>query len=323
MIQHTGDTGIDLADGTQNSAITGDWITDTSASGVDVGEVDDYYQDLTSLMTLDDTISENTITHVGQDYHDDVGVWAGYTRGMVLSNNDIGYSPYGGISVGWGWGWESPCSMQQAQGLSTCRHGTNYAGDNQILDNDIHNIMLYTFDNGAIYTNGGQGGGNGSLASVISGNVGAEALHSDNMLYPDEGSSYWDITDNVIRFGGSNWIGLGTPTINNITVDDNYSDNASENDHGTDTTFTQATIVSDGAWPAAAQAIIAAAGPVSSTSPSPAADRRRRPGHQYTGDWYASSCAASETLTTACTPPGSNGDERVVHLHRDRHLGHQ
>jgi hypothetical protein len=147
--------------------------------------------------------------------------------------------------------------------------------------------MLYTFDNGAIYTNGGQGGGNGTLTSVISGNVGAEALHSDNMLYPDEGSSYWDITDNVVRFGGSDWIGMWTPTINNITVDGNYSDNASEYDNGTDTSFTQATIVSNGAWPAAAQAIIAAAGPAEQYQPVTGLIDDDDLGISYTGDWYA------------------------------------
>ena len=119
---------------------------------------------------------------------------------------------------------------------------------------------------GAIYTNGGQGGG-GSLSSVISGNVVAEAGSTATMIYPDEGSSYWDITDNVLRFGGASWVGMWTPTINNITVDDNYSDNSSYYDNGTDITLTQATIVTDGAWPAAAQAIIAAAGPSGQHTP--------------------------------------------------------
>jgi hypothetical protein len=308
VIQHTGDTGIDLADGTQNSAVTGDWITDTSASGVDVGEVDDYYQNITGLMTLDDTVSENTITHVGLEYHDDVGVWAGYTRGLAISNNDIGYSSYGGISEGWGWGWESPCSMQSAQkGLTTCRHGTNYAGDNTISDNDIHNIMLYTFDNGAIYTNGGQGGGNGSLTSTISGNVGAEALNSDNMIYPDEGSSYWNINNNVIRFGGTDWIGMWTPTINNITVDDNYSDNSNKYDYGTDTSFTQATIVSNGAWPAAANAIIAAAGPSEQYKPVTGLIDDDDLGIVYTGDWYSSLLRGDGDLNDGVHATEANG----------------
>jgi hypothetical protein len=307
VIEHTGDTGIDLADGTQDSSVTGDWITDTSASGVDIGEVDDYYQTIPALMTSGDTISQDTITDVGQEYHDDVGIWGGYTLDAVISHNSIGYSPYGGISLGWGWGWESPCSMQSAQGLSTCRHGTNYAGGNQITDNDIHNIMLYTYDNGAIYTNGGQGGGNGTLTSVISGNVGAEALHSDNMLYPDEGSSYWNITGNVIRFGGSDWIGLWTPTVNHVTASGNYSDNSAYYDHGTDDSISQATIVSDGAWPAAAQAIIAAAGPAEQDKPVTGLIDDDDLGIQYTGDWYVSLLRGLGDLDDGVHATGANG----------------
>jgi hypothetical protein len=288
VIEHTGDAGIDLADGTQDSAITGDWITDTSSSGVELGEADDYYQAIPALMTTGDTVTDNTITDVGQDYHDSVGIWAGYTRDAVISQNDIGYAPYDGISAGWGWGWQSSCSMQAAQGLSACREGTDYAGGNQITGNDIHNVMQYLIDGGGIYVNGGQDGGNGSLSSVISGNVVAEAGSTATMIYPDEGSSYWDITDNVLRFGGASWIGMWTPTINNITIDDNYSDNSSYYNNGTDITLTQATIVTDGAWPAAAQAIIAAAGPSEQYTPVTGLVDDDDLGIQYTGSgWRA------------------------------------
>ncbi len=287
VIEHTGDAGIDLADGTQNSAITGAWITDTSSTGVELGEADDYYQAIAALMTTGDTVTDNTITDVGQDYHDGVGIWAGYTRDAVISQNDVGYVPYDGISIGWGWGWQSPCSMQAAQGLSTCRQGTDYAGGNQVTGNDIHNVMQYLVDGGAIYANGGQGGGNASMTSVISGNVAAEAGATATMIYPDEGSSYWDITDNVLRFGGASWIGMWTPTINNITVDDNYSDNSSYYDNGTDTTLTQAAIVTDGAWPATAQAIIAAAGPSEQYKPVTGLVDDDDLGIQYTGKWQA------------------------------------
>jgi hypothetical protein len=285
VIEHTGDAGIDLADGTQNSAITGDWITDTSSTGVELGEADDYYEAIPALMTTGDTVTDSTITDVGQDYHDGVGIWAGYTRDAVISQNDVGYATYDGISIGWGWGWQSPCSMQAAQGLSTCRQGTDYAGGNQITGNDIHNVMQYLLDGGAIYANGGQGGGNASMTSVISGNVAAEAGGTATMIYPDEGSSYWDITDNVLRFGGASWVGMWTPTINNITVDDNYSDNSAYYDNGTDTTFTQATIVTDGVWPAAAQAIIAAAGPSEQYTPVTGLIDDDDLGIQYTGSW--------------------------------------
>jgi hypothetical protein len=182
----------------------------------------------------------------------------------VISRNNVGYEPYGGINVGWGWGWQSSCSMQSAQGLSACRHGTSYAGGNQILNNSIHDVMQVLRDNAFIYTLGGQGGGNGSLTSVISGNYG----NGQGGVYPDEGSSWWQIQNNVwnITSGAAAWTYIWTPTVNNITFGTNYSNVSGATNNGTNIHFTQAVIVSNGQWPAAAQSIIANAGPGSTNT---------------------------------------------------------
>ncbi len=261
IITDTGDSGVNFADGTQDSTLSGSTVTQTAANGVNVGEADDYYQTATALMTANDTINQSKITHNGVDYHDGIGVWAGYTRNAVISHNEVGYEPYGGINLGWGWGWQSSCSMQSAQGLSTCRHGTDYAGGNQIVDNNIDNVMQWLRDNAFIYVIGGQGGGNGSLTSVISGNVGT----GQGGVYPDEGSSWWQIQNNVwdITQGPADWTYIWTPTVNNITFGTNYSNVGGYTNNGTNVHFTQATIVSNGQWPPAAQSIIAAAGPTS------------------------------------------------------------
>ena len=275
LFDHLGGAGIDFADGTQNSTASGDRISDVSAGGVLLGEVDDYYLADANLMTSGDVVTQNQIDHVGQDYHDAVGVWVGYSKNATISGNDIGYTPYSGMSLGWGWGWQSDCTLQAKQGLSTpCRHGTNYAGGNQITDNFIHNVMGILHDGGPIYTNGGQGLGTGVAAcqqtSVLAGNVVADGNGTNNMLYQDEGSSCWNTYNNVAEFGGNDWIGMWTPTINTIDIHDNYSDNSSYYDNGTGITFNQATIVTNGAWPAAAQAIMQAAGPTSDHGPAKA-----------------------------------------------------
>ncbi|GAA1221047.1 hypothetical protein GCM10009665_09010 [Kitasatospora nipponensis] len=260
-IAHTGGTGIDLADGTQNSTITGSFLHDTSGGGVSVGEADDYYLTDAGRMTTGDTVSQNWIDHVGQDYADAVGVWAGYTRNLTISHNDIGHTPYSGISLGWGWGYASPCSMQPAQGRTTCAHGTSYAGANQILDNHVHDVMNVLHDGGPIYTNGGQGNGDGSTTSVLAGNLTDVVNNTNNQLYQDEGSSYWNTHDNVARGGLGDWIGMWTPTVHDIDVHDNYADTTHYLNKGTGITFTQATVVQGGDWPPAARAVIAAAGP--------------------------------------------------------------
>jgi hypothetical protein len=266
VFDHLGATAVHLADGTQNSTITASTITDTAGGGISVGNVEDYFQNNTALMTSGDTLSDNAISFIGRDYSDDVGIWAGYTRNLTIANNDIGYTPYSGISLGWGWGWQSDCTLQAKQGLSTCVHGTDYAEGNQITGNYVHDVMGLLHDGGPIYTNGGQGLGTGAASgpcqaySTLSGNVLADGNDTNNMIYHDEGSSCWNTYNNVTEFGGSDWTGMWTPTINTINFHDNYTDNANYYNNGTNVTFTQATIVSGGAWPAAAQSILAAAG---------------------------------------------------------------
>jgi len=289
-IAHTGGAGIDLADGTQDSTITGSYIHDTAGGGVSVGEADDYYLTDTKRMTTGDTVSQNWIDHVGQDYSDAVGIWAGYTRDLTVSHNDIGHTPYSGMSLGWGWGYASPCSMQSAQGLRTCQHGTIYAGDNQILNNHVHDVMGVLHDGGAIYTLGGQGNGDLSVRSVLAGNL-DETYKGSNAIYHDEGSSNWDTYNNVIRRGAGWWVSMWTPTIHDINIHDIYSDTSNYSNKGTNISLQQATVVSGGAWPSAAQSIIAAAGP---STPNPIAEgltgriNDDDSAITYTGNWSVS-----------------------------------
>jgi hypothetical protein len=288
-IARTGGTGIDFADGTQNSSVADSWIHDTAGGGVSVGEVDDYYLTDPALMTSGDTVARDWIDHVGQDYADAVGVWAGHTRTLTVTQNDIGHTPYSGVSLGWGWGWASSCDLQAKQGLSNpCRHGSTYAGGNRITGNHIHDVMGVLNDGGPIYTNGGQGGGDGSLTSVVSGNLLEGANHTNNMLYHDEGSSYWDTYSNLVRFGGGSWTAEWTPTIHDITVHGNYSDNPNYYDNGTNVSVVQATIVYDGAWPDAAVSIMAAAGPGPAQKPNPNTVDDDDQAIRYLGSWFTS-----------------------------------
>jgi hypothetical protein len=121
--------------------------------------------------------------------------------------------------------------------------------------------MTTLSDGGPIYTNGGQGNGTGAVTSVLTGNFVTGGNHTNNMLYHDEGSSYWDTHDNVTSLGGGNWVGMWIGTIHDITIGPvNFTDNANANNNGTSITFTAPTVVADGNWPSAALSIMAAAG---------------------------------------------------------------
>jgi hypothetical protein len=298
--EHLGATAVSLADGTQDSAVDDSVITDTAGGGVYAGEVDDYFQDNPALMTSGDTIAGNAISYVGQDYADTVGIWAGYTRELKITHNDIGHTPYSGMSVGWGWGYASPCSMQARQGLLTCAHGTIYAGGSQVTSNYVHDVMNVLYDGGPIYTNGGQGDNGAGVYSVLAGNYVTVGNHDDNMLYQDEGSSFWQTHDNVVSFAeAGNWVGMWTPTDHDITAGPvNYSSTPMFLNNGTDTTYTPPTVVTDGRWPPAARAIMTSAGLQDRVAPPVYDDDSQA--LSYTGDWRAqgSATAAGDTHRT-------------------------
>jgi len=305
-VTHTGGSGIDLADQTQDSTVSASTVTDTSGIGIAVGEVDDYYQTQPALMTSGNTITGDTITRPGQDYSDAVGVWVGHSRKTTLSHNDIGYTPYSGISIGWGWGWMSDCTLQAKQGLSTpCLHGTTYSGGNAVLDNHVHSVMGRLFDGGPIYTLGGQASG-----SEFAGNVLSECIDGCNMIYHDEGSSLWNTHDNVIRFGnGSNWVNMWTPTIHDITVHDNYADSAQFGNNGTNVTVTNTTVVSGGNWPTAAQSVVAAVGPHNPPAAVADDDDLRV---AYTGSWSSNGSRGLGDLDDGVHHTTTNGDSATI-----------
>jgi hypothetical protein len=272
---------------------------------VSVGDVNDYFQNDPALMNSGDTVADDAISHVGQNYTDAVGVWAGFTRNLTVSHNDIGHTPYSGMSIGWGWGWASPCSMQAAQGKSTCQQGTSYAGGNQITDNYIHDVMNVLYDGGPIYTLGGQGEDGAGVYSVLSGNYVTVGNDTNNMLYQDEGSSYWHTFDNVTSYGGSDWIGMWTPTINTITVGPaNYTDNPNTNNNGTDITYTAPTLVTGNAWPTQATAIMDSAGLDPARAPGTVVDDDSQQ-LTYAGTWSAHGNFGSDDVHTTTAPGAS------------------
>lgn len=306
VVTHTGTSGIDLADQTQDSTVTSSTVTDTSGIGVAIGEVDDYYQTQPALMTSGNTVSNSVVQFPGQEFSDAVGIWVGHSRGTTLSHNDIGYTPYSGISIGWGWGWASSCALQAKQGLpDPCLHGTTYTGGNHVVGNHVHSVMGVLNDGGPIYTLGGQ-----ASASEFTGNVLSECVNGCNLIYHDEGSSLWDTHDNVVRFGnGSLWLNLWTPSIHDDSIHDNYSDTASYNNNGSDIAFQQATVVPAGNWPPAAQAVIRAAGP--NTAPGKLADDDDLR-IDYTGGWSSSGSRGDGDLNDGVHYTQSDGAAATI-----------
>jgi hypothetical protein len=263
-------------------------------------------------MTTGDTVADNAISYVGQEYQDCVGILVGNGRGITLAHNDIGHTPYSGISLGWGWGWAS------TNGGS--RHGTIYSGGNAITGNYVHDVMRILNDGGLVYTLGGQG--DGSTHSTFTGNLLSTCTSANagcQGIYLDEGSSWWDVGSNVISQTAGNWANMWTPTIHDDTLHDNYTDVTRLNNNGTNVAITNTTAVTDGVWPTGAQSIAAAAGlepayknlaiPEAALVNDGATGSLLAPGTiTYTGSWQAYSGRDYGDLNEDVHATTTNGD---------------
>jgi hypothetical protein len=200
-----GGVGLDFGHGPQHDVIRGNCIYDTSSSGICVGEFDDYGETASTKQAEGNVIQDNYITRVGREYEDGIGICSGYNRHLLVDHNDISDCPYMGISVGWGWS------------------QMGYSFQNTISNNNVHHFMFVLHDGGGIYTLSVQG--DAEHPTVWKGNY-IEDGANGNALYADEGSSFMEITQNVLCKVGDRWVSLHGN--HDMHVHHNYTDKTSD-----------------------------------------------------------------------------------------------
>jgi len=236
---HLGGAGLVFEYGSQNNTIIGNTFEDISGSAILIGDVTPSHVNPADVRERNTyhTIQNNYITRTGAEYYDAPGIFGGYTSYSTITHNEVSNLPYTGISQGWGWGTNS------------------YAQNNQITNNYIHDVMKVLGDGGGIYTLSAQPN------STISGNYLQRMYGSYGGwgIYPDEGSAYFTITNNVVEQTGR-WISMWTNTIHDNIVQYNYADTTNMASVCTNCTISNNTTVTNGNWPAGAQTIMNNAG---------------------------------------------------------------
>ena len=102
VFRNLGATAVVLWSGVRDSAFEGNSFQNVSASGISIGMDLEKHPPDSSQVCRNNLIKNNVITKVGRDYHSSVGIFAGYTEGLVIENNELADMPYIGISIGWG-----------------------------------------------------------------------------------------------------------------------------------------------------------------------------------------------------------------------------
>jgi parallel beta-helix repeat protein len=183
VFRNLGATAVVLWSGVRDSAFVGNTFENISASGISIGMDLEQHPADPSQVCRDNVIKNNFITKVGRDYHSSVGIFAGYTEGLAIENNELVDMPYTGISVGWGWTLEKTALK-----------------NNLIKRNRIHNVMNLLADGAGIYTLSKQPG-----TTIIENyifNIARSTSAGDFVLvgiYLDEGSSLITLTNNLLE----------------------------------------------------------------------------------------------------------------------------
>ncbi len=176
-IAHCGGYGLFLGRGSKHNQVVASDFYDLGGGGIKVGEPN--LSPNEAGQNYDNLIADNDMHDLGAVYPAAVGVWVLQSGHNQIVHNHIHDLYYTAISVGWTWGYEP----------NQCSH-------NIIAFNHLHSIgkdMLS--DMGGIYTLGVQPG------TVIRNNL----IHDISSftyggwgIYPDEGSSYLLIENNIV-----------------------------------------------------------------------------------------------------------------------------
>ena len=238
-----GGNGVNVLKGSKNAAIDHCQFAYLSGSAIQVGlgwSPDAMVATGSPEIIEGVVVANNTIHDVCTDYPSGCGIYAGYTRNCAIVHNTLYNLPYTGISLGWGW----------------AGYNNAFTSGNWIDGNLVHDHLRVLADGGAVYCNGIQ------LHATLAHNYAYNQNNVYGVLYLDDGSSDWLVFDNVALKGGAQEWYLYKGSNNHAY--DNFADNAFVLDGTTGplpSTCSGNTIVTNGNWPSAAQAIMSAAGP--------------------------------------------------------------
>lgn len=246
----------------QNCTVVGNEFYDLSGSAIALGDVSSNewnvrYPPEEKYDITDNLIANNYIHKVATDYYSAAAICAGFPKDTVIRNNELTDGSYSGMHTGWGWGDTAPSGTE------------NFV----IEKNYIHDFVNWRlYDGGGIYTLGNTGG-TAENPNLIRRNYFKDIKNPFGDIYPDEGSTFWRITENVVdqknypvwygkenQLSAARWLHIHTSSIHDIFLEKNYSTTSTHLNNGTDIQYEDPMVYPDADWPEEALEIIEESG---------------------------------------------------------------
>lgn len=238
--RHMATTCLEIIDGAKYITIEGNEFGDTSSHAMLIDDVSvagffDARPEETWCEYFE--VNNNYIHHTAMEYAGSAAVGIGFVRHFDFSHNQISYSNYSGLHIGYGW----PKYINSGSIMYDVEISYNY----------IHDVTYGRVNDGAaIYNLGGGSRENDSIPDAP--NEGLNKLKiinnyishvwNNDLIYPDQGSSNWYIANNVADKGKYvinetynfdrnillphtyYWSHMHSANISYMTYENNYSD---------------------------------------------------------------------------------------------------
>ena len=261
-----GMTGLKMTGGLKNCKVIGNEFYDISGGALVVGDVTKngasnpkdpaYY-----VENID--VTDNYMHKIAVDYKGGAALSTGFPINSRLNNNEIYDTCYSGMHLGWGWN----------------SYTKTVTEDFTVKQNYIHKVMnTKIFDGGGVYFLG-RTNGSEEHPNVFSENYLYDTGNCYGMIYPDNGSTNWDILSNVVDLNKNpvwyrkndrtpenvvmpaRWLHIHMNTITDILLKNNYTTSDEALNNGIyNVTLEDLHVHGDAGWPDEALDIIEHAG---------------------------------------------------------------
>lgn len=198
---------INLVNDDRNCTVTGNYFQDMLGNAVNIGHPQHYkigdgaiFKAGVEGLCDGNKVINNYLRNISLDFRQVEGITSFFVSNTSIEHNDILGTPYGAITCGWWWG-DSKIPPSKV------------AKNNYIRFNKAGNTHQVLDDGGIIYVLGEQPG------SRIEGNY---LFNGPRCIYPDDGSAYQTITQNVINSPSDMWLYIWTKKCHDIQANENY-----------------------------------------------------------------------------------------------------